>query len=125
MKTLKHLIGLIFVLIISSISLYGDKLQDTIDVQIANDMMYGSDDYFGENYSISSADRIVPTVNQPVQPIAVISQPQQNSSNEKTIPLLPNVNRPVQSPNNSESITIISPEPPPDDPPPPPPDDPF
>jgi hypothetical protein len=44
------------------------KKKDLIDEQVYSDMMYGSDDYFGENTDLAYADGATPTVVVPVTP---------------------------------------------------------
>jgi len=43
-----------------------DQPKDALYTQIYTDMMYGADDYFGQNMDISYADGVVPTVVQAV-----------------------------------------------------------
>jgi hypothetical protein len=53
----------------------GKPKRDLIDKQIFSDMMYGADDYFGENTDLAYADNTTPTVIVPVTPGAPTPTP--------------------------------------------------
>ena len=71
--TIPFALLLILVMASACTTLRNDQPKDALYTQIYTDMMYGADDYFGQNMDLAYADGVVPTVVQPVFQTATIT----------------------------------------------------
>jgi hypothetical protein len=71
--------------------------RDLIDRQVFSDMMYGADDYFGENTDLAYADGATPTVIVPVAPTTPTATPTATPTVAPAPPPPPPVVTPVSS----------------------------
>jgi hypothetical protein len=70
-----------FFLMPACTTLRKEQSRSALETQMYSDMMYGADDYFGQNNDLAYADSVVPTV----QKVVVTSQ-QSSSVREKSAP---------------------------------------
>jgi hypothetical protein len=62
---------LVLFMVSACTTLRNDQPKDALYTQVYNDMMYGTDDYFGQSMDLAYADGVVPRV---VQPVFVTSE---------------------------------------------------